>query len=63
MSAYVQAGGPSRIGDWLRDRTKWCGLVHGLAGPVVIVVFFELAQRQQKMALVPDQGAVEQFVA
>jgi hypothetical protein len=57
------ADGPSRISDWLRDRTKRCRLVHSLVGAVPIVVVLELAQRAQEMTVVPGQGTVEEFVA
>jgi hypothetical protein len=63
VSAYVQAGSPYRIGGRFRDRLEWSWLIHGLMGTVPIVVVFELAQCAQEMALVPDRGAVEEFVA
>jgi hypothetical protein len=55
--------GPYRIGDRFRDRPEWSCLIHGLRGTVPIVVVVELAQRAQEMALVPGQGAVEEFAA
>jgi hypothetical protein len=63
VSACVPACGPSRIGHWLWNRTKLHCLIHSLVGAAPIVVVLELAQHAQEMALVPDQGAVEQFVA
>jgi hypothetical protein len=63
VSADVQARGATRIGDRLRDWTKWCRLIHRLVRAVSVVVVFELPQRIQKMSLVPDQGAVQQLMA
>ncbi|MBB4921885.1 hypothetical protein FHR34_000878 [Kitasatospora kifunensis] len=44
VSAYVQAGDPSGISDRLGHHAQWCGLVHGLMGPVRVVMPLELAQ-------------------
>ena len=62
-SAYVQPGDLSRIADRFGHRTERGCLIHGLVGAVPVVVFFELPQRPQEVALVPDQGAIEEFVA
>src|SRR3954452_16273876 len=46
---------------WFDPFGKWserCGLIQGAVGPVPVVERFELAQCVQKVALVPDQGAV-----
>lgn len=43
MSADAQAGGAARIGDRLRDWTKWRGLTHRLVQAVPVVMIFELA--------------------
>ena len=52
-------------GSLIGSRTGRGGaaLIHGLVGAVPVVVFFELPQRPQEVALVPDQGAIEKFVA
>ncbi|WP_043721102.1 hypothetical protein [Kutzneria sp. 744] len=63
VSAYVPACGPARIGHWLWNRTKRHCLIHSLVGTVPIVVVLELSQHAQEMAVVPDQAAIEQFVA
>jgi transposase len=62
-SAYVQPGDLSRIADRFGYRTERGCLIHGLVGAVPVVVFFELPQRPQEVALIPDQGAIEEFVA
>lgn len=45
VSADVQAGGAARLGDWMRDWTKWCGLIHRLVRAVPVVVVLDLPQR------------------
>src|SRR5215831_661560 len=62
-SAYVQLGDFSRIADRFGYRTERGCLIHGLVGAVPVAVLFELPERPQKVALVPDQGAIEEFVA
>lgn len=44
VSAYVQAGDSPGIGDRFGDRAQGRCLVHGLVGPVPVVVVLELAQ-------------------
>jgi hypothetical protein len=62
-AAYVQAGDPPEIGDRLGDRTQRCWLVHRSMGPVGVVVQLEPAEGVAQVALDPDEGAVQKFVA
>jgi hypothetical protein len=62
-SAYVQPGDLSRIADRFGYRMERGCLIHGLVGAVPVVVFFELPERPQRVTLVPDQGAIEEFAA
>jgi hypothetical protein len=60
--AYVQEGdlpGFERFGHCAQG----CRLVHGLVGPVCVVVLLELVQGSAQVVLVPDQGPVQEFVA
>jgi hypothetical protein len=41
---------------------QWSGACDAPVGPVGVVVLRELAQGVEQMVLVPDQGAVQQFV-
>lgn len=63
VSAYVEVGYPIGFGDRLRGGAERCCLVHGLVGPVRIVVLFKLVERVAEMALVPDESSVEEFTA
>jgi hypothetical protein len=45
------------------QRVQWSGVGDALMGPMAVVEPFELPERVDQVALVPDQGAVEQFAA
>ncbi|WUE24570.1 hypothetical protein OHA47_08990 [Streptomyces sp. NBC_00498] len=51
------------VGEWCGSDSQGCCLVYRLVGPVKVVVQFELAKCVAQMALVPDEGVVQQFVA
>jgi hypothetical protein len=63
VSAYVEAGDPVRISNRFGDGAQRCCLSHGLVGPVGVVVPLVLAQGSAQVGLVPDQGAIQEFVA
>jgi hypothetical protein len=63
VSAYVEAGDSFRIGDGFRDSAQRCRLFHSLVGPVGIVVLLEFVKCMAEMALVTDEGPIEEFVA
>jgi hypothetical protein len=48
-----------RFGDGAQGRR----LIHHLVGPVGVVVLLELVEGMAQMALVPEEGAAEEFVA
>lgn len=65
---FVGLGGPQReVSDvrWAVDRLgQWAngrGLPQGSVRPMPVVEGFELAERVKEVALVPDQGAVQEF--
>src|SRR5262249_23553123 len=62
-SSYVQPGDLAAVGDWRGQRDAWSGVRDALVRPVLVVKSFELTQGMQKMALVPDQGSIEEFTA
>ena len=40
-----------------------CSLAEASVGPVLVVVLEEVVEESAELAVVPDQGAVEEFVA
>ncbi len=60
-SSYVQARDLPWVDDRRWQRTQRAGVRDALVGPVRVVELFELTQGAQEVALVPDQGAVEEF--
>lgn len=61
-SVYVEVGDLC-AGEWFGNGAQGHCLIFCLVGPVEVVVQFELAERMAQMALVPDERAVQQFVA
>jgi hypothetical protein len=51
------------FGDRFGDRPQGRSAVQGAVRPVLIVEGLELAERVEQVGLVPDQGAVEEFVS
>ncbi len=62
-SSYVEVGDGARVGDRRWQGVQRAGVCDALVGPVGVVVLFELAQGVEQVALVPDQGAVQQFAS
>src|SRR5689334_9181245 len=62
-SADIEVRDPLRTGNRFRERAQWCGSPEGPVGPVLVVEVLELPKRVQEVALVPDEGAVQHFVA
>lgn len=62
-SSYVEVGDGVRVGDRRRQGVQRAGVCDALVGPVGVVVLFELAQGVEQVALVPEQGAVQQFAS
>ena len=62
-SSYVEVGDGVRVGDRRWQSVQRAGVCDALVGPVGVVVLFELAQGVEQVALVPDQGAVQQFAS
>jgi hypothetical protein len=52
-----------QVGDVSWQRAKRRGLVQGAVRPVGVVGVLVLAQNGHQVALVPDQGPVEEFAA
>jgi hypothetical protein len=78
VSGQVTKGGPSKRnaphresprfpatyrGDRFGDAPERSGLIHGLMRSVPVVMGLELAQDVAQVVLVPDEGAVQEFVA
>ncbi|MEY9894263.1 DNA-binding XRE family transcriptional regulator [Catenulispora sp. MAP5-51] len=63
VSADVEVGDVLWVGDRCGHCTQWCGLFHRLMSAVAVVVGFVLVQGVQQVALVLDQGAVQQLTA
>jgi hypothetical protein len=62
-SLDVEAVGAVGFGDRFGGRPQGCSAVQGAVRPVLIVEGLELDQRVERMGLVPDLGAVEEFVS
>ncbi|WP_405785523.1 hypothetical protein [Streptomyces sp. NBC_01378] len=62
-SANIEAGDPVRLGDRCRQCMQRSGLAKGPVRPVFVAVQLELTQHVQKVALVPDQSAVQQIAS
>ena len=62
-SSHVQASDSARISDRRRQRMERVCVRDTLMRPVLVEEGFELAQRIEQVALVPDQCPVEQFAA
>jgi hypothetical protein len=58
--AQVRDGG--RVGDRLGEWAQRPGVGNASMGPARVVVPFVFAEGVERVGLVPDQGAVEQFV-
>src|SRR5260370_18251517 len=50
-----------QVGDAIWQRPQWCGLVQGAVRPVGVVEVLVLPQHHHQVALVPDQGPVQQL--
>jgi hypothetical protein len=50
-----------QVGDAIWQGPQWRGLVQGAVRPVRIVEVLVLPQHRHEVALVPDQGPVQQF--
>jgi hypothetical protein len=59
-AACVEGGDPPGIGDRFGDRAQRCCLVDRLTGPVGVVVRLEVAEGVVRVALVRDEGAVQE---
>jgi hypothetical protein len=62
-SAYVETGDFVGVGDGLGHWAEWRCLSHGLVRTVGVVMGFEFAQEAAEVTLVPDEGAIQEFVA
>jgi hypothetical protein len=62
-SADVEVRGLLRVGYRFGERVQGCGSLEGPVGPVLVVEVLELPQRMQQVTLIPDERAVQQFVA
>ncbi|MFF1691571.1 hypothetical protein, partial [Streptomyces sp. NPDC058254] len=62
-SSYLEAGDLPWVGDRLWQGMQWPGVRDALVRPMGVVEVFELSQGMKEMALVPDQGAVQQFAS
>jgi hypothetical protein len=63
VSADVETCDAPRIGDERGQRTRWSGVGDAVRGPVGVVEPFALPESVDQVALVPDQGAVEECAA
>jgi hypothetical protein len=63
VSSYVEVGDLLGVGVWVGEWVQWAGVRDSLVGPVFVVEGLELAQCVHEMAMVPDQGAVQQLAA
>src|SRR5258708_27586077 len=61
-SSYVEAGYLVRICDWLGQWVQRAGVGDALVWAVSVVELPGLAESVGQVALVPDQGAVQEFV-
>ena len=50
-----------QVGDAIWQRPQWRGLVQGAVRPVGVVEVLVLPQHHHQVALVPDQGPVQQL--
>lgn len=62
-AGYVRMGDSPEIGGRFGDSAQWCRLVHRLVGSVSVVMKLELAEGVARVAFVPDECAVQEFVA
>src|SRR6185369_4700444 len=62
-TADVERGEPVRIGDRFGQRLEWYGVRDALVRPVRVGERLVVAEGMQEVALVVDQGAVEEFSA
>jgi len=62
-SAYVEMSDLHRVGDWWRQWVQGAGVGEALMRSRGVVELFVLLEGVEQVALVPDQGAVQQFVA
>jgi hypothetical protein len=58
----VEAVESVRLGDRFGDLQQGRRAVQGAVGPMLVVERFELGERVEQVGLVPDQGALEEFV-
>jgi hypothetical protein len=63
VSVDVEPGDAHGIDDGCGQRMQWSGIVDALMRPVGVVEPLELSQGVDQVALIPDQGAVEQLAA
>jgi len=60
---YVEAGDLSRIGDRWGQRVQWAGVGDALMRSMPVVELLELPQCAEQVVMIPDAGAVQEFVA
>ncbi len=63
VSSYVQAGDLVWVCDGRGQRMQWSGVGDALVRSVLVVEPFVLTQGVEQVALVPDQGPVQQLAA
>jgi hypothetical protein len=63
VSSDIEVDDQTFVGDRFRRRTQRGGLMQRPMRAMLVVVALELAQRVQQVSVVPDQGAVQQFVS
>ena len=61
-SADIEARDLLRVGHRFGKRAQGRSTLEGSVGPVLVVEVLELPQRMQEVALVPDEGAVQELV-
>ncbi|MEU1339863.1 hypothetical protein [Streptomyces sp. NPDC005827] len=62
LSSYVEMGDDVRVGDRRWQGVQRAGVRDALVGLAGVVVLVELTQGVEQVALVPEQGAVQQLV-
>lgn len=60
-SSYVEAVDLLGIGDGCGEGVQWAGVGDALMRPMLVVELLELAESVEKVPVVPDECAVQQF--
>ena len=63
VSTDVKAVEAVRVGDWVGEWLQGSCAVQGAVRSMLVVDRLELVERVEQVGLVPDEGAVEEFVA